>query len=67
MFMKTLILRYVGNFQPETQLFYAQLMKRIQGLPLESLEISISNDFFKIDNIILILSLKFVRININKQ
>lgn len=66
-FMKSLVLRFKGPFQPKTLSFLVQLMKRIQKIPLESLEISISNDFYKIDNIILIPSLKFLRINIVKD
>lgn len=67
MFMKSLILRYNDKFQPQTISFFVQLMQGIQSLPLESLEVSINNEFFRIDNIIQIPSLKFVRININQD
>lgn len=64
MFMKNLVLRFDGNFQAKSHPFFSELMNHIQNLPLETLEISISNDLFKIDNIISIPSLKFVQINI---
>lgn len=64
MFMKTLSLQYTGKFQPQTLSFLTQLMQSIQNLELESLEISIDDEFFRIDNIIRISSLKLVRINI---
>lgn len=64
MFMKTLILRFNKIFDTDLKSFFSQLINGIQNLPLETLEISISNDFYEIDNITLIPSLKTVRINI---
>lgn len=66
-FMKNLVLRYDENLLTEFHPFFSRLVNNIHELRLESLEISVSNNFFEIDNIISIQSLKSVQININGE
>lgn len=63
--MENLILRFHKKFGPDLQLLFTRVMDRTHvKMNLKSLEISISDEFFKIDNIGLIPSIKSVRINI---
>lgn len=62
--MEVLILYYCKEFQPSLQLFFNQLMNRIHETRLKSLEISICDKFFRIENISLIPYLELVQINI---
>lgn len=64
-FMKNLKLRYYKTLQPNVHSFLTQLINQTYRMSLESLEVSISNDYYQIHAITLSQTLKNVRINID--